>query len=205
MYSVVKRGFDFLSSSLLFIVISPLFAVLSVLVWIKMGRPIFFRQTRTTKHQRCFEILKFRTMTDARNENGELLSDEERKTQLGTWLRSTSLDELPELLNIIKGDMSVIGPRPFQPKYYPYYRDYELNRFKVRGGLIPPETLHDNPTPTWDEQLEWEADYANNVSLILDLKIFFKVFRLLFNRDSKDYGDYVRENLEIERKDQKRC
>ena len=200
MYSVVKRGFDFFSSTLLFIVISPLFAVLSILVWIKMGRPIFFRQTRTTKHQRCFGIIKFRSMTDARDENGELLPDEERKTKLGIWLRATSLDELPELINIIKGDMSVIGPRPLLPKHNPYYTDYELNRFKVKGGLIPPETLGNNPTPTWDEQLKGEADYAINVGLILDLKILIKVFQLLFRRDSNDYGEYIREDLEHERK-----
>lgn len=200
MYRVVKRGFDFFSSTLLFIVISPLFAVLSILVWIKMGRPIFFRQTRTTKHQKCFEIMKFRTMTDARDEKGELLPDDERKTKLGIWLRATSLDELPELLNIINGDMSVIGPRPLQPSCNSYYTKYELNRFKVRGGLIPPETLGDNPTPTWDEQLQSEADYANNVDFVLDAKVFLKVFSLLYKRDSKDYGDYVRGDLEEERK-----
>lgn len=200
MYSVVKRGLDFLSSTLLFIVISPLFVVISILVWIKMDRPIFFRQMRTTRHQKCFEIMKFRTMTNVRDENGELLSDEERKTRLGTWLRSTSLDELPELLNIMKGDMSVIGPRPLQSHYNSYYTEYELNRFKVRGGLIPPETLGDNPTPSWNEQLKAEADYANNVSLILDVKVFLKVFSLLFKRDSKDYGEYVREDLDEERR-----
>lgn len=200
MYRIVKRTFDFVSSAILFIVISPVFIVLTILIWLKMGRPILFKQTRSGKHQKQFEILKFRTMTNERDSNGELLPDEQRKTRLGIWLRTTSLDELPEVLNIIKGDMSVIGPRPLQPKYNVFYTDYELSRFKVRGGLIPPESLLDDPNPSWDEQLKIEADYANNLCLRLDCKIFFSVFKFLFHRKEDDYGDYVRENLEIERK-----
>jgi len=200
MYRIVKRMFDFVSSTILFIVLSPGFIVLTVLVWLKMGRPVLFKQTRSGKHQKQFEILKFRTMTNEKDSNGELLPDEQRKTRLGVWLRATSLDELPELLNIIKGDMSVIGPRPLQPKYNVFYTDYELSRFKVRGGLIPPESLLNTPDPSWDEQLKCEADYANNLGLRLDSKIFFSVFKFLFHRKEEDYGDYVRENLEVERK-----
>lgn len=200
MYKIIKRAFDLVSSLLLFIMISPIFVVLTVLVRIKMGSPVLFRQTRAGKHQKQFQILKFRTMTNECDSNGELLPDEQRKTKLGVWLRATSLDELPEILNIIKGDMSVIGPRPLQPKYNVYYTDYELSRFKVRGGLIPPESLLNNPNPTWDDQLKCEADYANNLSLQLDCKIFFSVFKFLFHRKEEDYGDYVRENLEVERK-----
>lgn len=199
MYRLFKRSFDFCSAFLLLVCISPIMLVLMFLIRIKLGVPIFFTQTRSTLGGRDYKLIKFRTMTDIRDEKGKLLPDEQRKTPFGTWLRNTSLDELPELLNIIKGDMSVIGPRSMPVSYNAYFTEYEKNRFLVRGGLLPPEILEDNPMPTWDEQLRWEADYAKNCSLALDWKIFRKTFQLLFHRAQEDYGDYTRDSLINER------
>lgn len=199
MYKTVKRIFDFCSALALLIIISPVMLVLMVLVRVKLGSPIFFTQMRSTLGGKDYKLIKFRTMTDARDANGELLPDEMRKTPFGAWLRNTSLDELPELLNIIKGDMSVIGPRSMPVPYNDYYTEYERNRFLVRGGLLPPEILKDNPMPSWDEQLKWEADYGKECSLALDWKIFMKTFQLLFHRAQEDYGDYTRDTLIKER------
>ncbi len=203
-YKCFKRAFDFTSALLLFIVISPLFLVLCILVRIKLGSPIFFKQARTGMGGKTFYICKFRTMTDERDAEGNLLPDEQRLVGFGKWLRSSSLDELPELFSIISGDMAVIGPRPLYPKYNDYYTEYEKNRFKVRGGLIPPESMYFENYVTWDKQLKYEADYANQVSLTLDVKIMTSVFKLIFLRTKTDYGEYVREYLDIERKDMKK-
>lgn len=165
MYLVFKRCFDIISSLLLLIVISPLFLVLALLVRLKMGSPIMFHQVRTGKGMKQFGMTKFRTMTNDTDKEGNLLPDEQRQTKFGKWLRSSSLDELPELLNIIKGDMSVIGPRPLPPIYDDYYTEEEKKRFKVRGGLITPDSIDPNPVISWDKQLAYEADYGENVSL----------------------------------------
>ena len=204
MYKFFKRAFDFTSSFLLFIVISPFFLVLAILVKCKLGSPIFFKQVRTGCNGKHFSIMKFRTMTNETDGNGKLLPNEKRITKLGKFLRSSSLDELPELLNIIKGDMSVIGPRPLPPVYDEYYTDYEKDRFLVRGGLIPPEVLHDNVQPTWEEQFTYEVEYARNLSLALDTKVMLTVFKGLFSRYRKDYGEYSRRPLYEEREKQEK-
>ncbi len=198
-YKFFKRAFDFTSALLLFIVISPLFAGLAILVRTKLGSPIFFKQARTGKGGKTFYIYKFRTMTNEIDAEGNLLSDEQRLVGFGKWLRSSSLDELPELLNIINGNMAVIGPRPMPPAYTEYYTEYEKSRFKVRGGLVPPESMYFDNYVTWDKQLKYEADYANNLSLALDVKILVSVFKLIFLRTKTDYGEYVRKPLTVER------
>lgn len=198
-YRIFKRLFDFFSALFLLIAISPLFIVLAILVRIKLGSPIFFKQARAGKGMKTFGLMKFRTMTDLRDENGDLLPDEYRQTKFGSMLRSSSLDELPELIHIIKGDMSVIGPRPLPVKYNPYYREDELRRFDVRGGLITPDSVDESPVISWDKQLKYEADYAENLSLSLDIKIFLSVFRILFKRQSSEYGSYIRKELNVER------
>ena len=203
MYRFIKRTFDFCSSLLLFLVISPIFVVLMILVYIYIGRPVFFRQERTGKGMKRFNMIKFRTMTDKRASDGNLLPDEQRQTRFGTWLRSTSLDELPELLNIIKGDMSVIGPRPLPPIYDEYYTKTERSRFLVRGGLITPDSVDPDPIITWDKQLAYEADYGSNLSCKKDMKIFWGVFHILFTRNKTNYGSFVREPLNVERKNYK--
>lgn len=200
MYLAFKRTFDFISSLFLFIVISPLFLILAVLVRVNLGTPIFFHQIRSGKGMKSFGMVKFRTMTNDKDADGNLLPDEQRFTKFGKWLRSSSLDELPELLNIIKGDMAVIGPRPLPPVYDDYYTEEEKKRFLVRGGLVTPDSVDPSPVISWDKQLQYEADYGENVSLIKDLKIFVGVFRILLRRTETDYGEYVREALNVERK-----
>ena len=139
-------------------------------------------------------------MSDAKDENGNLLPDHLRVTKLGVFLRSTSLDELPELINIIKGDMSVIGPRPLPCIYDSFYKETELFRFNVRGGLISPDVVEQVPVVPWDQQLAAEADYGKNVSLKLDWIIFFAVFKMLFKRADSNFGNYERIPLDEERK-----
>lgn len=197
-----KRAFDFVSALLLFIVISPLFLMLMILVRIKIGSPIFFKQERSGMHQKSFYIKKFRSMTNEKDENGNLLPDEKRLVPFGRFLRSSSLDELPELFSIIKGDMSVIGPRPLPPSYDKYYTERELKRFEVRGGLLPPDSVENSAIISWDKQLEYEAKYAESLSLKNDLRIFFLAIKIVFTRNETDYGTYVRKTL-IEERSQK--
>lgn len=203
MFRFLKRTFDLCSSLVLFIVISPLIIVLAIMVRINLGSPILFRQVRTGKGMKNFSIMKFRTMTNAKDKDGNLLPDEDRFTKFGRWLRSSSLDELPELINIINGDMSVIGPRPLPPTYNAYYKPEEMARFKVRGGLITPDSVDPNPVISWDKQFEYEADYGERLSFMKDLKIFTGVFRILFKRTETDYGEYVRQPLNVERANMK--
>lgn len=199
MYKFFKRCFDFCSATLFFIVISPLFLLLILLVRVKIGAPVFFCQIRSGKNKKPFKIIKFRTMTNETDGEGNLLPDEQRFTKFGHWLRSTSLDELPELINIIKGDMSVIGPRPLPPLYDNYYSERELKRFQVRSGLVSPESIDTDPFISWDKQLEYDAKYVENISLKEDCRIFYRVFRMLFYRYDKDLGGWTRETLNKER------
>lgn len=204
MFKFWKRVFDLCSSLTLFIVISPIFLILAILVRVNLGSPILFCQVRTGKGMKNFSIMKFRTMTNAKDKDGNLLPDEERFTRFGRWLRSSSLDELPELFNIINGDMSVIGPRPLPPTYNDYYRPEEMARFNVRGGLITPDSVDPNPIISWDKQFEYEADYGKNLSFKKDLDIFIGVFRILLKRTETAYGEFVREPLNIERSNLKK-
>lgn len=199
MYKFIKRFFDIISASLLLIVISPVMAILAIIVRCNLGSPIFFKQERSGKNKHPFLLIKFRTMNDARDENGNLLPDHKRVTKFGRFLRSSSLDELPELLNIIKGDMSVIGPRPLPTHYNPYYRQEELERFNVRGGLVTPDSVDLNPIISWDKQLKYESDYARNLSFSQDIKIIVGVFRILFKRNQTNYGSFERQPLSVER------
>ncbi|MBQ8549946.1 MAG: sugar transferase [Clostridia bacterium] len=198
-----KRLLDFTLSLIALIILSPVYAVLALLVRIKLGSPIIFSQRRLGKGGKVFKIHKFRTMTNATDEDGNLLSDEERLTSFGRLLRSTSLDELPEIFDIFTGKLSIVGPRPLIEEYLPYFTEEESARHKVRGGLIPPEVLYKNIQPTWDEQLKYEADYANKVTFVTDLKILLATAGGLFSRNSVDYGSYVRPALSVERAKEK--
>lgn len=195
----MKRLLDILISTAAIILLLPLFLILYVLVYFSMGIPVFFHQKRVGKEQKIFEMMKFRSMTDEKDADGNLLSDGERLTKLGNFLRKTSLDEIPELLNVLKGDMSIVGPRPLLVEYLPYYSEREKLRFEVRGGLIPPDALYGSVTPSWDDQLEFEAEYAEKISFLLDVKIILKTFGLLFKRVESDFGQYDRESLSTER------
>lgn len=195
----IKRLLDIILSFVALVVLSPLLLVISILVRINLGSPVFFKQERVGKDEKIFTMLKLRTMSDKRDENGNLLPDEQRQTKLGDLLRSTSLDELPELINILKGDISIVGPRPLLVSYLPYYTQEERLRHSVRGGLTVPEVVYGNVTPTWDEQFSYEVDYAKNVSFALDVKIIWKTFLILFKRVQTDYGSEVRNPLNVER------
>lgn len=194
-----KRLLDLLLSACALVILSPILLVLAALVRIKLGSPVIFCQERVGKGEHIFKLYKFRTMTDDHDDQGNLLSDELRLTAFGKLLRATSLDELPELFNIFKGDMAIVGPRPLLPSYLPYYTAYEHRRHLVRGGLTPPEVLYQNILPTWEEQFSYEVTYAEHVSLWLDVRIIFATIRGVLQRNKVDYGTYVRKSLIDER------
>lgn len=200
MFCIFKRLFDIISAFIVLIIISPLLLVIAAAVKYSIGSPVLFIQERSGMGKKSFLIKKFRTMTNETDSNGDLLPDEKRQTKIGKFLRSSSLDELPELFSIVKGDMSVIGPRPLPPLYNDYYTDREKKRFDVRSGLLPPDSVAMSATITWDKQLEYEADYAENLSLINDLRIFGAAVKLVFIRKKINYGGYVRKPLNEERK-----
>lgn len=172
-YKYIKRILDIISSLLAIIILSPLLAVTAVLVKTKLGSPVLFKQERPGKDEKIFTLMKFRTMTDERDENGELLPDEVRLTKFGKFLRSTSIDELPELFNILKGDMSVIGPRPLLVKYLPYYTEEERHRHDVRPGLTGWAQVNGRNSLDWDHRFECDVEYVKNMSLLFDIKIIF--------------------------------
>lgn len=172
-YKYTKRILDIISSLLAIIILSPLLAVTAVLVKTKLGSPVLFKQKRPGKDEKIFTLMKFRTMTDERDENGELLPDEVRLTKFGKFLRSTSIDELPELFNILKGDMSVIGPRPLLVQYLPYYTEEERHRHDVRPGLTGWAQVNGRNSLDWDHRFECDVEYVKNMSLLFDIKIMF--------------------------------
>jgi len=200
----IKRLLDVVLSFCALIVLSPLLLIIAVLVRLNLGSPIMFKQERVGKEEKIFTMFKFRTMSDRRDEKGELLPDEERQTKLGNILRSTSLDELPELINVLRGDISIVGPRPLLISYLPYYTDEERLRHSVRGGLTVPEVVYGNVTPSWEEQFSYEVDYAKNVSFLLDVKIIWNTVKIIFKRVQSDYGSEVRQPLNVERKKEAR-
>ncbi len=178
-----KRLFDILISGMGLIVISPVLLVLAVLIRIKLGSPIIFKQERPGLNEKIFTLKKFRTMTDERDENGNLLPDAQRLTKFGRFLRSTSLDELPELWNIFCGDMSLIGPRPLLISYLPYYTKREQLRHTVRPGLTGLAQISGRNLLEWDKRLEKDAEYVENLSFGLDIKIFFLTIKKVFVRE----------------------
>lgn len=172
-YKYIKRILDIISSLLAIIILSPLIAVTAVLVKTKLGSPVLFKQERPGKDEKIFTLMKFRTMTDERDENGELLPDEVRLTKFGKFLRSTSIDELPELFNILKGDMSVIGPRPLLVKYLPRYNEHQHRRHEVRPGLSGWAQVNGRNSISWEEKFDLDVEYVDNYSFAMDVKILF--------------------------------
>ena len=195
----IKRVIDIIFSTVALVVLSPLLIILALLIVLNMGAPVLFKQERIGKDEKIFIMYKFRSMNSKKDSEGNLLPDSQRVTMFGKILRGSSLDELPELINILKGDISIIGPRPLLVDYLPYYTDFERQRHKIRGGLTVPEVLYDNLTPTWEEQFKYEIDYINNISFLLDLKIVIKTVSGVFKRGSHGYGSYVRRSLIEER------
>ena len=179
-----KRLFDVFASAAGLLVLAPLLCILAVLVRIFLGAPILFRQARSGLHQQPFTILKFRTMTDERDASGELLSDTVRLTRLGRFLRATSLDELPELFNVLKGDMSLVGPRPLLVRYDAWYRPEELKRFDVVPGITGWAQINGRNALSWDERFQHDAWYASACSFWLDLKILFFTIGKVLRREN---------------------
>lgn len=197
----IKRLLDIVLSLVLLAVLSPLYLIIGVLVRIFMGSPVLFSQERIGRGGKPFRLYKFRSMTNARDAQGQLLPEAKRLTRFGILLRSTSLDELPELFLILKGDMSFIGPRP-QPMFYmPYYREEEKAIFRVRGGLIPPDCLCRQPQCSWETQFSYEIYYAGHVSFALDMKILLCTFLVLVRRLRDGYGADERPMLNVYRAD----
>lgn len=181
MYKVfVKRLLDILISLTFIVLFSWLYIILAVLVRVKLGKPVLFRQPRPGKNEKVFNMYKFRTMTDKRDENGELLPDRQRLTSFGKLLRKSSLDELPEMFCILKGDMSFIGPRPLLVEYLPYYTEREKLRHTVRPGLTGLAQVSGRNTVDWDTRFELDAQYVENLSFLMDLKVIVMTFKTVF-------------------------
>lgn len=182
-----KRIFDFSLSLLALVVLFPLMTFIAILVFFKLGQPIFFTQERPGKDTKLFKMIKFRTMTDLTDKTGKPLADSERITPFGRLLRRTSLDELPELVNILKGDMSFVGPRPLLQRYLAFYTPEESTRHRVRPGLTGLAQISGRNAISWEEKLKLDVDYVKNMSFILDLKILLKTFgKVLFREDILD-------------------
>ena len=179
----IKRGLDFILSLVASIILSPVMLIVAVLVRIKLGSPVLFKQPRPGKNEKIFNMYKFRTMTDARDENGELLPDEVRLTKFGKTLRSTSLDELPELFNILKGDMSIVGPRPLLVRYLPLYNERQKHRHDVRPGFTGLAQVNGRNSISWEEKFEWDVKYVEHVTFLQDCRIILKTIGVVLKRD----------------------
>ena len=178
-----KRLFDFILALLAVIVLSPILLIVAVLVRTKLGSPVIFKQERPGLHGKVFTLYKFRTMTDAKYENGDFLPDEVRLTKFGKLLRSTSLDELPELFNIVKGDMAIVGPRPLLVRYLPLYNEHQRHRHDVRPGFTGYAQVNGRNSISWEEKFDLDVYYTQNVSLLLDIKIIFKTIKVVLVRE----------------------
>lgn len=178
-----KRLLDFFCALLALIVLSPVMLATAILVRLKLGSPVIFRQERPGLDEKIFKLYKFRTMTDECDKNGQLLPDEVRLTCFGKALRSSSLDELPELWNILKGDMSIVGPRPLLVRYLPLYNEYQRHRHDVRPGFTGLAQVHGRNSISWKEKFEWDIEYVNNVTFLGDLKIILHTVRIVLKRD----------------------
>lgn len=201
----VKRPQDFLCALTAILILSPVLLVVAICVRMKLGSPVFFKQQRPGLHEKIFQLYKFRTMTDARDEKGELLPDEIRLTPFGRWLRSTSLDELPELWNILRGDMAVIGPRPLLVQYLPYYNEKERLRHDVLPGLTGLAQVHGRNATTWEERFEYDQKYVSKITFVGDIKIILLTIKTVLGRsgiglrgvdNSPDFDEYRKDNQE---------
>ena len=179
----LKRVMDFVLSLLAIIVLSPVLLVVAVLVRTKLGSPVLFTQERPGKDEKIFKLYKFRTMTDEKDDNGNLLPDEVRLAKFGKLLRSTSLDELPELFNILKGDMSIVGPRPLLVRYLPRYNAEQRRRHEVRPGLSGLAQVNGRNAISWEDKFKYDVEYVDNVTFLGDWKIIFQTVWNVLKRD----------------------
>lgn len=179
----IKRILDFILSLMALIILMPLMFVIWLLVRIKLGKPAIFKQQRPGKNEKVFTLYKFRTMTDKRDENGKLLPDSERLTKFGKFLRSTSLDELPELFNILKGDMAIVGPRPQLVRDMIFMTDEQRKRHSVRQGLTGLAQVNGRNNVTWEEKINYDLEYIKKITFTNDLKIIFKTIAKVFKKE----------------------
>ena len=179
----IKRLLDIVLSGAALVILSPMLLITAVLVRIKLGSPVVFTQERPGKDEKVFKLHKFRSMTDARDENGNLLPDKDRLTGFGKKLRSLSIDELPELWDIFRGKMSIVGPRPLLVKYLPLYNEEQRHRHDVRPGLTGWAQVHGRNLTSWEERFEYDVEYVNNISFALDVKIIIMTIRCVLGRE----------------------
>ena len=198
-----KRPLDLIFSSLALVALSPVMGVTALLVRVKLGSPVLFRQERPGRDEKIFALYKFRSMTDARDPAGNFLPDDVRLTRFGRLLRSTSLDELPELLNIIRGDMALIGPRPLLKEYLPYYTEEERHRHDVRPGLTGWAQVNGrNAIGSWEERFRYDLEYVNHISLGMDLKVLFLTVYKVIKRSDIQVGSEIKVGrLDVARRD----
>ena len=178
-----KRFFDFVLSLIAIIILSPVYIIVAILVRVKLGSPVIFTQERPGKDEKIFKMYKFRSMTSATDEEGNLLPDEVRLTSFGKKLRSTSLDELPELFNILKGDMSIVGPRPLLVKYLSLYNNFQKHRHDVRPGLTGWAQVNGRNAISWEDKFRLDVEYTEKCSFFMDLKIFFKTISSVLKKE----------------------
>ena len=202
-YSIcIKRILDILLSLIVIILFSWLYLIVAILVRINLGSPIIFKQPRPGKDEKVFNMYKFRTMTDKKDENGNLLPDEMRLKRFGKKLRSSSLDELPEFFNILKGDMSFIGPRPLLVKYLPFYNERERLRHSVRPGLTGYAQAHGRNAISWEKKFEYDVYYVEHLTFLTDIKVIIDTVKAVLKRDGvvlnalPDFDDYRKEQME---------
>lgn len=206
----IKRLLDFFLSLMALIVLMPFMIIIGILVRIKLGKPIIFKQKRPGKNEKIFTLYKFRTMTDEKDKNGELLPDEIRLTKFGKFLRSTSLDELPELINILKGDMSIVGPRPQLVKDMVFMTEEQRKRHSVRQGLTGLAQISGRNNISWEEKIKYDLQYIENITFIGDCKIILKTIKKVLKKENietegmetaEDLGDYLLRTSKINQKE----
>ncbi len=187
----IKRPQDVICSGAAIIVFSPILVVTSILVKRKLGSPVLFTQDRPGENGKIFKLYKFRTMTNQKDDGGNILSDEERLTPFGKALRATSLDELPELFNIFKGDMSIVGPRPLLVQYLPRYNEHQARRHEVRPGFTGLAQVNGRNAITWEEKFDWDVKYVDHVTFLGDWSIIFKTVKTVLKKEGISSGSSV--------------
>lgn len=187
----IKRPMDLILSLIGIIVLSPVLIIVAILVRTKLGSPVIFKQERPGYNEKIFTMYKFRTMTDERDENGELLPNSERLTKFGKALRATSLDELPELFNILKGDMSIVGPRPLLVEYLPLYNENQRKRHSVRPGLTGLAQINGRNAISWEEKFDLDVEYVDDISFMGDVKILLRTIITVMKKENIDQGEAV--------------
>jgi undecaprenyl phosphate N,N'-diacetylbacillosamine 1-phosphate transferase len=196
-----KRPMDFVLALCATIILSPVFLIVALLVKINLGSPVIFKQQRPGLNEKIFTLYKFRTMTDERDENGELLPDEIRLNKFGRFLRSTSLDELPELINVLKGDMSIVGPRPLLIRYLPYYTEEERQRHDVRPGLTGLAQVNGRNLLEWEKRLKADVKYTEDITFVQDVKIMvLTIKKTILRKDIAMGNQHILKSLDEERR-----